>query len=102
QTRLADEAPATGDGADVPLEVLDLVPDARPVQRSHVRIREDGCTVDDDGGARGEGALHGDGLTRTIREHPGHAVGQGLRVAAVAGAPAGFGHQARGSDRVRL
>ena len=60
-----------------------------------MRVGQLGRAVFDHGLAEGEGALHRDGLARAVCEHPRHAVGQGLGMAAVARAPAEVRHQSR-------
>lgn len=87
-----DQTGAAGHCPDVAREVLHLVAHGRPVERPLMRVRQHGRAVHDFHGLRVEGGFHGDRLPRAIREHPGHAVGQAVDMAAIAGAPTEIRH----------
>src|SRR5262249_7226515 len=88
------------DGADVELEVLDLVPDGGPVEDALMERGEErspvGVEYDTAGLGMLPGALHRDRLPRPVGEQPGDAVVQAVGMAVVAVAPAGVGHPTPG------
>src|SRR5262249_23142067 len=98
---VGDQPFTARDGANVELEVLDLVPHGGPVEGTLLERWEERGPVGVElraGRLRMlPGALHRDRLSRTVREQPGDAVVQAVGMAVVAVAPAGVGHPTPGA-----